>query len=420
MVLSAGVRGGKTYAATVEFCRRIYLDLQAGKARKVTGKGKRRQPALLYWLVAPTAPLTKQMVRYLLEIIPSELIERVYEAENCMWLLGGILIEFKTAERPDLLVSSSVNGMLIDEACRVKATAWVGALRGRLTDTQGWAIFASSPTGGRNSWVYQELVARAQNNPEIDAISWTTADNPHIAREEIEAARALLPPEWFKREYEANWDAFGGAVYSEFGESNIIGEKEYRLSKRMPPGVNSEDFRHLCRRIIAGVDFGFTSPGAIVVIGQVSEDEMVVLDESYMANRPILGGGVTWLSEAKRLQHKWGISQFSCDPARPDAIHDLTVNGIYCTGARNDIYLGVRRVAEALHDGKTKILSSCTNLIRELRNYQWAQTKDGASFQETPADGQSDHAADALRYGVVELKPYAYAKQQHTHGRPLG
>lgn len=427
LVIAAGVRGGKTYAATVEFLRRIYLDLAHGKARKVMGTGKRRQPALLYWLVAPTSPLTKQMVRYLLELVDPALIERVYEAENCIWLRPNICIEIKTAERPDLLVSASVNGMLIDEACRVKPSAWKGALRGRLTDTAGWAIFATSPLGGRNNWVYQELVSKAGTDPEIVSVNWTTADNPFIPAEEIESARRTLPVEWFKREYEANWDAFGGAVYPEFSDAHICSERELRLEYRLPQRTDSDDIRGACRRIIAGVDFGFTSPGAIVVIGQLSEESFVVLEESYAANRPILGHGTTWLSECIRLQSKWGVSVFACDPARPDAIHDLTANGIHCSGARNDIYLGVRRMSEAMHAEpgqrpKMRVLNTCANLIRELRNYQWAQTKDGASFQETPADGQSDHACDAARYGFVELKPYAYANGRHANanGRPIG
>lgn len=422
LVIAAGVRGGKTYAATVEFVRRIYLDLAAGKARKVVGVGKRRQPALLYWLVAPTAPLTKQMVRYLLELVPAALIERVYEAENCIWLKPDICIEIKTAERPDLLVSASVNGMLIDEACRVKPTAWKGALRGRLTDTGGWAIFASSPLGGRNNWLYQEVVAR-HGEADYESVSWTTADNPHIPGEEIESARRSLPPEWFKREYEASWDAFGGSVYPDFGDANICTEKEFRLANRLPPRTDVTDLRNMFRRIVAGLDWGFTSPGAIIVVGQLDDERLVVLDESYAANRPVLGNAqTTWLSECVRLRDKWGVSVFACDPAQPSAIHDLNVNGIYCTGARNDNYLGIRRVAESLHGGRSKVFATCGNLIRELRNYQWAATKDGAGFQEVPAKNQSDHAADAFRYAVTELRPYAYGQQsnQRGQGRPLG
>jgi hypothetical protein len=119
------------------------------------------------------------------------------------------------------------------------------------------------------------------------------------------------------------------------------------------------------------------------------------------------------LSEAKRLRNKWGVSLFVCDPARPDAIHDLQTNGIPAAGAYNDVYLGIRRVAEGFHvvDGKPslRVMDTCIQGRGELRSYQWKSARDQSSFLEVPADGQADHFCDALRYGVVELRPFAVA-----------
>src|SRR6185312_2901885 len=143
------------------------------------------------------------------------------------------------------------------------------------------------------------------------------------------------------------------------------------------------------------------------------DNRFVVLEESYGAGIPVTGPGKTWVSEAKRLKDKWGVSLFSCDH-RPDAIRDFSTNGIPATTAFKDIYLGIRRVVEALHpyDGRPgmRILDQAQHTIAELRSYQWETTKDGGSFLEVPAEGQSDHAADALRYAVAELRPYVESK----------
>ena len=440
VVLSAGVRGGKSISGAVEFLDRIYEDLNnpTVKKRPVVGVGRRRTPRLRYWVVAPTMPLTRFAYEYLLQFTPAELIQSQSQSDYTIWLLPDILVEFKTGERPDLLVGASVNGMLLDEAARIKAECWRGALRGRLTDTKGWVIFASSPLGGRNNWLWAEMVSKAGivegteregGNADIASFSWMTRDNPHIDPAEIEKARNELPEAWFLRDFEASWESFGGLIYPEFDEKmHVVSEKEFRLKFRLPNQTNADDIRRICERVVAGVDFGHTSPGCIVVVGRLSQHKFVVLEESYASGRPITGHGTTWVSEAARLREKWGVSLFACDPARPDAITDMAGQGIPTVNAFNDVYLGIRRVAEALHpvtvgtingheakEPGMYILDQCRNGVRELRNYQWAATKDQSGFMEKPADDQSDHFCDALRYAIAELRPVATKANQARH-----
>lgn len=427
LVAAAGVRGGKTYSATVEFLRRIYIDFAAGKGRTPYGVGRRRQPRLLYWVVAPTLDLAKHVYRYVLELVPHELIESISQTDYSIWLRPDVLVEFKSAERPERLVGASVSGMLIDEACRVKAETWRGSLRGRLTDTKGWAIFASSPLGGQANWVFTEIISRAGTDADYAAFSWRTVDNPHIDPTEVEAARRQLPEAWFRRDYEADWQGFGGQVFPEFSAQHVMSEREVRLAFGLPNRVDDDDLRRLCRRIVCGVDWGHTSPGSMIVVGDMG-GRFVVLEESYATNRPVTGHAqTTWLSEARRLQQRWGVSLFLCDSAQPGSTNDLSSNGIPAVGAWKDVYLGIRRVAEALHpvDGKPGmvILDRCPNLARELRAYAWKSSKDQSGFGEAPAENQSDHAIDALRYAMVELRPYA--KQTKSSGgfggpRPIG
>jgi hypothetical protein len=427
LVVAAGIRGGKTYSATVEFLCRIYKDYKAGKGRTPAGIGRRRQPRLLYWVVAPTLDLAKHVYRYVLELVSHELIESISQTDYSIWLRPDILVEFKSAERPERLVGASVSGMLIDEACRVKAEAWRGSLRGRLTDTKGWAIFASSPLGGKNNWVWAEIVARDGIDADYGSFSWRTIDNPHIDPQEVEDARRQLPESWFKRDYEANWESFGGLVFPDFTDSHITTEREFRLKHRLPNRVDDSDLRRLCTRIVAGVDFGHSSPGSIVVVGDMGNGKYVVLEESYASGRPVTGHAAhTWLSECRRLMQRWGVSLFTCDYADAGAIADLAVNGIPTVNAWKDVYLGIRRVAEGLHQHEGQaglvIFDRCPNLVRELRSYAWKSSKDQSGFAEVPADNQSDHAIDALRYAMVELRPYAEPQRQghRPPSRPLG
>lgn len=427
-VCAAGVRGGKTISATVEMLCSIYRDLAAGKGKTPAGHGRRRQPRLLYWVVAPTVPLNVHVHRYVHAFCPPELIERSYD--DAIWLKPDILIEFKSAERPDLLVGASVNGILIDEACRVKADAWDGALRGRIADTGGWVILASSPIGGRNNWVFQRFVAQ-HGMHDIESFSWRTIDNTAVPELtlEVEQARASMPEAWFKREFEASFDSFGGAIYDEFNDdSHVISESAFRLEFGLGNApFTPELMQRVFRRVVAGVDWGWTSPGAIVVVGQINDTQMVVLEESYEPNQRITGDGTTWVSEAMRLKRKWGISLFTCDSENPHAVNDFNINGLSAMNAWKDVYLGIRRVAEGLHVvGKKpglRILDTCVNVRREIRSYQWRSNRDQSNFMDEPAGNQSDHSLDALRYAVVELRPYVanqHAVEPNRRGRTYG
>lgn len=431
VAVAAGVRGGKTKSATVEFLRRVFLDIgDPSKGRRFTaGAGRLRVCRLRYWVVGPTFQLTEAVYEYILEFVPPELIEDIDGNTRSIWLKGGALIEFRSTERQERLVAMSVNGMLIDEACRCKADAWKGSLRGRLADCGGWALFVSSPLGGRNNWMYREIVSQAGKHG-YDSFHWTTADNiavPELAAE-VEHAILTQPKAWVDREFFASWDSFGGTIFDEFKtETHVISEAAFRVKFGVGSGSHAELARRLFRRIVVGVDFGWTSPGAMVVVGYLGDVGAVVLEESYAPMRPILGNGVTtWLSEARRLKDKWGASLFVCDPANPGAINDFSVNGIPTIAAFNDIHLGIRRVAEFLHPVNgvpgLLIIDQCQHGISEARSYQWKSNKDQTGFAETPADGQADHFLDALRYALTELRPYARQSSTttNTNTRPPG
>ncbi|HJU21232.1 MAG TPA: terminase family protein [Casimicrobiaceae bacterium] len=418
---AAGARGGKTKAAAVEFIRRVANDVLSGKGNKVAGIGRKRRPRLHYWVVAPTEALLSEPLRYLFEGLPPSLIQGYFATDNSLWLVGDVLIEFKSADNPLHLVSTGLHGIWIDEAARVKADAWLGQLRQRLSDHKGWALFSTTPLG--RNWLYDEIVLKSGLDPEYETIKWTTAHNPIIPREEIAAAKRQLPKRYFEREYEASFDAFIGNVFDEWSEAtHIVSEvqlaREYGLSAYNP-------IRSILKNVVAGVDWGWNSPGAIVVVGQLG-NQYLVLDESYAANRILSDSRLdhTWVTEARRLRNKWGIGMFYCDPESPEHRETFARFGLPVRTADNDLVFGVRKCAELMHpiDGRPRlrVLDTCKNLIREIRNYQWAQNKKVDGFSDLPAPDQSDHAIDAMRYALMESSRYESGEPDNRYREKCG
>jgi hypothetical protein len=65
------------------------------------------------------------------------------------------------------------------------------------------------------------------------------------------------------------------------------------------------------KSVVAGVDWGWNDPGAIVVVGDTGK-QLIVVDELKEPHLQVIAqspGERSWVSEAVRLQKKWGISR---------------------------------------------------------------------------------------------------------------
>lgn len=84
--------------------------------------------------------------------------------------------------------------------------------RPALTDTSGTADFIGTPK--KENPNLRRLEKEAEQHPnEWDTFRFTTADNPHIPREEIVAAQNELDPVTYKQEFEAEYVENDGALF---------------------------------------------------------------------------------------------------------------------------------------------------------------------------------------------------------------
>ena len=380
--LVAGVRGGKTYAGAREFILRVYED----RARK--------NGDLHYWCCAPTYAIGKIQQRDLFLALGgqgSPFVLKYKPSLKELYLNGGsrgdILVEFKTTERPETLVAAGIDGLWLDEVARMKEEAWLGGLRQRITDRAGWAIFSTTPLG--RNWYYSQVIEKALNgDPDYSYHSWFTSDNtavPGLA-EEVEKARKDLPEIYFRREYEASFDAFIGQIYTNF-------KYHIHITDKRPDKAKIVETRY-------GVDWGVKNPGVILVLQKDSDGIWWLQEEVYQSG--VLSTGdmpITWVKIAKKLRDKWGDGRFICDHDAEKVAHFRRA-GLKTQLADKDVVSGIETVAKILEPDENGIPgiyinSSCKETIREFAGYRW---KDSNSKEEP--EKENDHAMDAMRYAL--------------------
>ncbi len=373
----AGVQSGKSYTADREFFKLIYED------RAI------KSGPLQYWAVAPTYPLTRRqefLIRQFLN--PLGLIIGETKSERIIRLKGGIVIQFKTGDRPDLLVAEPVDGMWIDEAARLKESAWTDNLEGRTTSTLGWSLFTTA-SKGRN-WFYKTLIKPAeQGDRDYFALNWRTVDNISIPgiQEEVARKKRTLPAKLFKREYEASLDAFEGQIYEEWSEKTHVFSGD-------PPPFKSVSY---------GYDWGKRNPGVLLAVGEDGDGRLWVVDELARTGQTL----AAWAVYAAEMQGRWERGILYYDPSMGDSSDEFGQGGVYAEKANNAVGLGIDACMKALHpveqpvgkDGKAvaalpglMVHERCELLREEMPAYRWGPS-------EQPVK-ENDHALDALRYAV--------------------
>lgn len=169
------------------------------------------RPGWVYWWVAPVFSQAKIAYRRLRMAVPPGLIT-VNESEMTITLPNGAVIFFKSGDHPDSLYGEDVHAAVIDEASRCKEEAW-HAVRSTLTATQGPVRIIGNVRGKKN-WAYR-LARKAEEGRDPDLAyfrltAWDAVEAGVLSKEEVEAARDVLPERIFKELFLAEASDDGG------------------------------------------------------------------------------------------------------------------------------------------------------------------------------------------------------------------
>lgn len=126
------------------------------------------------------------------------------EQEKRLELVTGGIVEMWSLEDPDAGRGRKYHRAIINEAAKVRQLeySWTNVIRAMLADYRGDAYFKSTPKGMN---YFHTLWGLAENTPEWKRFKFSTYDNPHIPREEIDAMKSELPERVFLQEIMAEF-----------------------------------------------------------------------------------------------------------------------------------------------------------------------------------------------------------------------
>jgi hypothetical protein len=133
------------------------------------------------------------------------IIRRKDEQLHQITLLTDGIIDFWSMEDPDSGQGRKYKRAIIDESAKAPKLyqAWENTIRPTLTDYKGDAFILSRPKGKNNGFFMLEEKHLQFENWKF--FHYTTYDNPHIDRDEIEEARKQLDDINFRQEYLAEY-----------------------------------------------------------------------------------------------------------------------------------------------------------------------------------------------------------------------
>lgn len=393
LALVAGVQSGKTAGSAIAFWRRILSD-----RRRLAEAGDLG----FYWMVAPNSIVGEVMVEAFEEFAPpGEILRTRGQRSGRTWeLRDGTRVQFRSAEKADRLVARRCHGAWLDEFTLLSKDVWVTSVRQRLATTGGWAIFSGTPRG--RNWAWEEVWRRAlpdddKHDQDYEGFTWPSSENPAVSREEVEAARRQLPAAYFRREWEASWEAFHGQIYEAWSkvlmQVDLLGGVTAEL---MPPA-----------RTVMGVDWGFANPGALVVARQLVDGRWEVVEEVQESGK--LPGW--WQTKITDLWRKWKVETIWCDPEDAGRIAALVADGLPARKANNDVHAGIRHLAALMAQQRLRVDRTCTKLADQVEAYHWKEDRSGRRSEQPVKE--NDHLCDALRYSIFST----YRDLQREPGR---
>jgi len=173
-------------------------------------------PWQAFW-VAPTYKLALIGHTRLLDTLGDRLIHRQSRQEFLVEALGHNRCWWRSSDNPTGLVGEDLDLVIFDECSRAAEHVWFRELAPNLTARRGKALFISTPHG--RNWfhrLYRLGISTEEAHRQWVAATCPTVGsygNPYVDAAEVELARQVMPEDFFRENYLAEFLAESAGVF---------------------------------------------------------------------------------------------------------------------------------------------------------------------------------------------------------------
>ena len=362
--LHGAKRTGKTVINNDIFLRELR------RVRKIANALKIKEP--MYILAGVSSKTIQNNV--LQELYNRYELEIKFDKHNSFTLFGVKVVQAFTGTIAGLggIRGMTAFGAYINEASLANETVFKEIIS-RCSGDGARIVFDTNPDNPEH-WLKKEYIDSESEN--IISYHFELDDNTFLSERYIKNIKESTPSGMFyDRDIKGLWVTGEGVVYSDFdGNKHFISDIS---------GIEFETY-------IAGVDWGYSHYGSIVVFGIDKDNKWYLIEEHAMQFKEI----DYWVTVALGIKARYGNINFYCDSARPEHVERFRREKIRAINADKSVLSGIEEVARLIKLNRFFVLSSKVKQFKkEIYNYIWDE-RTGDPVKE------NDDVMDSIRYAV--------------------
>ena len=362
--LHGAKRTGKTVINNDIFLRELI------RVRKIADNLKIKEP--MYILAGVSSKTIQNNV--LQEIYNRYQLDIKFDKHNSFTLFGVKVVQAFTGTIGGLggIRGMTAFGAYVNEASLANEKVFKEIIS-RCSGDGARIVFDTNPDNPEH-WLKKEYIDSKSEN--IISYHFELDDNTFLSPRYIQNIKESTPSGMFyDRDIRGLWVTGEGVVYSDF-DSN----------KHFINDVDNIEFE----AYIAGVDWGYSHFGSIVVFGIDKLNNWYLLEEHAKQFKEI----DYWADVALDIKARYGNINFYCDSARPEHVERFRRERIRAINADKSVLSGIEEVARLIKLGRFFVVSDKVKVFKkEIYNYVWDE-KTGNPVKE------NDDVMDSMRYAI--------------------
>lgn len=362
--LHGAKRTGKTVINNDIFLRELI------RVRKIADNLKIKEP--MYILAGVSSKTIQNNV--LQEIYNRYQLDIKFDKHNSFTLFGVKVVQAFTGTIGGLggIRGMTAFGAYVNEASLANEKVFKEIIS-RCSGDGARIVFDTNPDNPEH-WLKKEYIDSKSEN--IISYHFELDDNTFLSPRYIQNIKESTPSGMFyDRDIRGLWVTGEGVVYSDF-DSN----------KHFINDVDNIEFE----AYIAGVDWGYSHFGSIVVFGIDKQNNWYLLEEHAKQFKEI----DYWADVALDIKARYGNINFYCDSARPEHVERFRRERIRAINADKSVLSGIEEVARLIKLGRFFVVSDKVKVFKkEIYNYVWDE-KTGNPVKE------NDDVMDSMRYAI--------------------